>query len=234
MQLVRRSESARDCTLRSRRCRALDKSGAWAFSGNPRAQVAGLGACLLVIDVLGRKKCMLLFLVLSCAFFTPFLRPDGPKNQRVTAVEDAPRGAGQVEAEGSAAGVQPLDIAMLFLSRLSTYAAFIVLFIYTPEVYPTHVRSYAVGLFNALCRLGGLIAPFVADYLFAKVCVRARLAVCCSQQASFRKLHPLDAPVCVCSKACMQWHWVCADMKCSHINNIRGLKACKHALSCMS
>lgn len=38
------------------------------------------------------------------------------------------------------------------------------------QVYPTRVRSFAFGIFNALSRLGGLIAPFVGVDLFENVC----------------------------------------------------------------
>lgn len=76
----------------------------------------------------------------------------------------------------------------LFASRAASMGAFTVLFIYTPEVrralishqpgelchvapqycnpgcqvYPTKVRSFALGLNNSMSRLGAILAPFVA------------------------------------------------------------------------
>lgn len=177
-------------------------------------QVAGLLACLLLIDVIGRRRCLLLFLAASVVAFAPFLRSGGPKGPA----------SGEATEE-----VATVDVAMLFVSRLTTYASFIVVFIYTPEVrfrlepslsrpdracghliiqvttrpvrrlggltglargrvvcvapthmagsdlvaapqvYPTRVRSFAFGIFNAISRLGGLIAPFVGVDLFENV-----------------------------------------------------------------
>ena len=123
-------------------------------------QVAGLVVCLLLIDVLGRKACLALFLLGTCAFLGPFLRAGGPS---VTPQLD-------VSGVAVAPEVETVDVAMLFLLRMTTYATFIVIFIYTPEVYPTKVRSYAFGTFNAICRLGGLVGPFVGVQLFQQVC----------------------------------------------------------------
>jgi MFS family permease len=41
-------------------------------------------------------------------------------------------------------------------------AAFVILYVYTPEVYPTSVRALGMGLCNAWSRVGALICPFVA------------------------------------------------------------------------
>jgi hypothetical protein len=112
------------------------------------AQVGGLVLCMLVIDLVGRRRCLWIFMLGAMAFTTPLLRDAAPV-------------AGGAES--------PVDIAALFFTRLFAYAAFIALFIYTPELYPTKIRSFAFGVFNALCRLGGLIAPFVAVDLFEHV-----------------------------------------------------------------
>lgn len=112
-------------------------------------QFAGLGVCLLLIDWIGRRRCLWLFLLAVAAAVTPFLR-----HAAVGAAADAD---------------PPLDTASLFFTRLFSYAAFIVLYIYTPELYPTRVRSFAFGLFNAFCRFGGLVAPFIAVDLATSV-----------------------------------------------------------------
>jgi hypothetical protein len=111
-------------------------------------QVAGLAVCLLLVDVLGRKLCLVLFTTALSAALLPFFRAGGPATDRPPV---------------------SIDVAMLFLSRMLVYASFIVIFIYTPEVYPTRIRSYAFGSFNAICRLGGLVAPFIGVRLFEKV-----------------------------------------------------------------
>jgi hypothetical protein len=145
-----------------------------------RVQVAGLCACLLLIDFIGRKRSLVLFLACLAIALGPFLRPGGPsKPPSHPAVE--PQGAAEPPA---AATVEAVDIAMLFFSRMFTYAAFIVIFIYTPEVYPTRIRSYAFGIFNALCRLGGLTSPFVGVKLFEKVHCSLHCLALNNQQAS--------------------------------------------------
>lgn len=58
-----------------------------------------------------------------------------------------------------------LQIAALFVARGAIEGTFSVLYIYTPEMYPTHVRSIGLSLCNALGRIGGLLAPFATVYL---------------------------------------------------------------------
>ncbi|CAI5460759.1 unnamed protein product [Closterium sp. Yama58-4] len=40
--------------------------------------------------------------------------------------------------------------------------SFAVLWAYTPEIYPTEIRSTGLGVANSWARLGGFICPFVA------------------------------------------------------------------------
>lgn len=101
-----------------------------------------------LVDTIGRRRCLWLFMIGASIFTTPLLRADAPNPG---------------DANGS------LDIIALFCTRMFAYGAFIVLFIYTPELYPTKIRSFAFGLYNALSRLGGLVSPFIAVDLFQKV-----------------------------------------------------------------
>ena len=39
-------------------------------------------------------------------------------------------------------------------------------YVYTPEVYPTALRSVGVGGCSALARLGAMLTPYVAQVLF--------------------------------------------------------------------
>lgn len=50
-------------------------------------------------------------------------------------------------------------IAPLFLSRMTIYAAFAIVWT-TAEVYPTSVRGFALGFNNSMSRIGGLLASF--------------------------------------------------------------------------
>jgi hypothetical protein len=72
--------------------------------------------------------------------------------------------------------------ALLFAARLFVMAGFTVLYIYTPEVYPTSVRTLGLGVCNACSRLGGLVAPLVAVWLLqtsGAVVAEVGLAVAC-------------------------------------------------------
>ncbi|KAI8471984.1 MAG: major facilitator superfamily domain-containing protein [Monoraphidium minutum] len=53
-------------------------------------------------------------------------------------------------------------IACLWLSRFFVYAAYNLLWAITPELFPTSCRSFALGITNAISRIGGLISPFAS------------------------------------------------------------------------
>eukprot|EP01004_Peranema_trichophorum_P003071 NODE_2082_length_1697_cov_19.601652_g1782_i0.p1 GENE.NODE_2082_length_1697_cov_19.601652_g1782_i0~~NODE_2082_length_1697_cov_19.601652_g1782_i0.p1 ORF type:complete len:505 (+),score=77.66 NODE_2082_length_1697_cov_19.601652_g1782_i0:115-1629(+) len=48
-------------------------------------------------------------------------------------------------------------------SRMFTYTAFDSLWLYTPEIYPTYVRSTGFSICSAVGRLAGIAAPFIAQ-----------------------------------------------------------------------
>ena len=56
----------------------------------------------------------------------------------------------------------------LFFGRLFIESAFNVTYVYTPEAYPTYIRTYALGVANVFSRFGGILAPFVAEGLLRK------------------------------------------------------------------
>ena len=39
-------------------------------------------------------------------------------------------------------------------------------YVYTPEVYPTKVRAFALGFHTAAARLGAIITPYMAQVIF--------------------------------------------------------------------
>uniref|UniRef100_W5UFF3 Putative transporter SVOPL n=1 Tax=Ictalurus punctatus TaxID=7998 RepID=W5UFF3_ICTPU len=57
---------------------------------------------------------------------------------------------------------------LLFLLRSLVSMNFNVVYIYTAEVYPTAVRSIGMGFCTSFSRIGGMIAPFVAQVLMSK------------------------------------------------------------------
>lgn len=58
--------------------------------------------------------------------------------------------------------------AALFFGRLFAMAAFTALYVLTPELYPTAIRTMGLGYNNALGRIGGLVAPFIAVDLVSR------------------------------------------------------------------
>lgn len=58
-----------------------------------------------------------------------------------------------------------LQLVLLFVARACIEGTFSVLYVYTPELYPTSVRSTGLALCNAFSRLGGFAAPFATVYL---------------------------------------------------------------------
>ena len=55
-----------------------------------------------------------------------------------------------------------LETLALFLSRAASMWAFTVLYIYAPETVNTSVRATAMGMGNAVARLGGMLCPLFA------------------------------------------------------------------------
>jgi MFS family permease len=121
--------------------------------------------CMILVDYMGRRRCLWLFMIGTSIFTTPLLRGDAPD-------------PGQAYSD--------LDTISLFCTRMFAYGSFVVLFIYTPELYPTQIRSFAFGLYNAFSRLGGLVSPFIAVDLFEKVCTVHCALVCVSACSSYQ------------------------------------------------
>jgi putative MFS transporter len=48
------------------------------------------------------------------------------------------------------------------VSRGAMLGAYATIYVYTPEVYPTDLRTTALGACSAFSRIGGALAPFVA------------------------------------------------------------------------
>eukprot|EP01012_Entosiphon_sulcatum_P011536 TRINITY_DN17044_c0_g1_i4.p1 TRINITY_DN17044_c0_g1~~TRINITY_DN17044_c0_g1_i4.p1 ORF type:complete len:452 (-),score=74.66 TRINITY_DN17044_c0_g1_i4:460-1815(-) len=57
-----------------------------------------------------------------------------------------------------------LRLVLMGSSRLAVITMFDLLFVFTPELYPTEVRSTMFGLCVAVSRLGGITAPFLIQW----------------------------------------------------------------------
>ncbi|XP_034719964.1 putative transporter SVOPL, partial [Etheostoma cragini] len=62
---------------------------------------------------------------------------------------------------------------LLFLLRSLVSMNFTVVYIYTAEVYPTAVRSLGMGFCTSFSRIGGMIAPFIAQVLMSQSVILA-------------------------------------------------------------
>jgi len=56
-------------------------------------------------------------------------------------------------------------VVVLFVVRGLITGAFQASYVYTPEVYPTSVRSTALGVCSTMARIGGILTPYVAQVL---------------------------------------------------------------------
>lgn len=56
----------------------------------------------------------------------------------------------------------------IFLARGLIAGVFQAAYVYTPEVYPTYLRSVGVGACSAMARLGAMLTPYIAQVLLQK------------------------------------------------------------------
>ncbi|KAK2188310.1 hypothetical protein NP493_136g03000 [Ridgeia piscesae] len=101
------------------------------------AELPGLLMTMLLIDRIGRRMCMYLeyFAYAVCCFLLFIC-------------------TGNVGL-----------VILLFCARALISAAFQVVYVYTPEVYPTTIRAMALGSCSCVSRFGCIITPFVANVL---------------------------------------------------------------------
>ncbi|XP_030005621.1 putative transporter SVOPL [Sphaeramia orbicularis] len=64
-------------------------------------------------------------------------------------------------------------VVLLFLLRSLVSMNFNVVYIYTAEVYPTVARSLGMGFCTSFSRIGGMIAPFIAQVLMSQSVILA-------------------------------------------------------------
>lgn len=67
---------------------------------------------------------------------------------------------------------------LIFIARASISGGYQVVFVYTPEVFPTETRALAMGTASAVARVGALITPFVAQVML-RTSMRLTLSVYC-------------------------------------------------------
>ncbi|XP_047426393.1 synaptic vesicle 2-related protein [Mugil cephalus] len=104
------------------------------------AEFPGLLVIVLLVDYIGRKKSLALCFFMFSLFVLPLY---------------------------ACIGRTALTI-FIFIARAFISGGFQVVFVYTPEVFPTENRALAVGTSSAMARVGALITPFVAQVMLRK------------------------------------------------------------------
>ncbi|XP_034984458.2 putative transporter SVOPL [Zootoca vivipara] len=79
-------------------------------------------------------------------------------------------------------------IGFLFMLRALVSANFNTIYIYTAEVYPTTMRAVGLGTSGSVCRIGAMVAPFIAQVLMnasflGALCLFASVCVVCAVSA---------------------------------------------------
>uniref|UniRef100_A0A8C5SKJ7 SVOP like n=1 Tax=Laticauda laticaudata TaxID=8630 RepID=A0A8C5SKJ7_LATLA len=79
-------------------------------------------------------------------------------------------------------------IGFLFMLRAFVAANFNTIYIYTAEVYPTTMRAMGLGTSGSLCRIGAMVAPFIAQVLMnasfmGALCLFALVCIVCAISA---------------------------------------------------
>ncbi|KAK9821616.1 hypothetical protein WJX81_008270 [Elliptochloris bilobata] len=137
------------------------------------AELPGLLLAAMVMDLIGRKWSLAGGLLLVAVFT-----------------------AGLLGAAGST-----LTTALLFCARAASMGAFAILYVYTPEAYPTTARTFALGCNNAMSRVGALLAPFLAVDLASRSTAAAHgaegiIAGACFVAAAATAALPLETRGC--------------------------------------
>ncbi|XP_076077828.1 organic cation transporter protein-like [Mytilus galloprovincialis] len=96
---------------------------------------------ILFLDRIGRKICHLLAMVIGggCCLATIFTIIYGGED------------------------LQWLTTTLAMIGKLGSAAAFAIIYVFSAELYPTVVRNTGMGASSCCARVGGMIAPYVAD-----------------------------------------------------------------------
>uniref|UniRef100_A0AAX7V7R7 Major facilitator superfamily (MFS) profile domain-containing protein n=1 Tax=Astatotilapia calliptera TaxID=8154 RepID=A0AAX7V7R7_ASTCA len=138
-----------DCSLE---CRYLTSADYKDLLWTTLAEFPGFLVVLLLVDYIGRKKSMALCFLMFSLCILPLYACIG----RYVSLT-----------------------IFIFIARAFISGGYQVVFVYTPEVFPTENRALAMGTSSAMARLGALITPFVAQVLL-RTSVYLTLSVYCS------------------------------------------------------
>lgn len=60
---------------------------------------------------------------------------------------------------------------MSMVSKISSSGCFTLIYVFTPELFPTVVRNVGLGSMSTIARFGSMAAPFMATYTVSEVVV---------------------------------------------------------------
>ena len=103
----------------------------------------GILLSILLSDTVGRKMAVIIQLLLA-SIFTLLINICTGSNDNI------------------------VKTVFLFIARACMSGGLQVLYVYTPEMYPTHIRSSALSLFNTMSRIGMMVSSFAAIVLLQK------------------------------------------------------------------
>ncbi|XP_068191151.1 synaptic vesicle 2-related protein-like [Antennarius striatus] len=121
-------------------CNYLTSADYKDMSWTTFAEMPGVFGVLLMVERIGRKNSMAL-----CFFFFFFT----------------------ISLLYACIGRIPLTI-FIFIARAFITGGFQAAYVYTPEVFPTETRAFALGTCSAMARCGSLITPFVSEVMLRK------------------------------------------------------------------
>ena len=120
-------------------CNPLTNEDYYEYLITTLAEVPGTVITILILEIIGRKLTFFSeFLISGGSFFVLFL---------CTSFDRA------------------LKTAALFLIRGCISAIFMVTYLYTTEVYPTHIRATALSIHSSFARVAVILSTFVAQVL---------------------------------------------------------------------
>ncbi|OWF49592.1 organic cation transporter protein-like [Mizuhopecten yessoensis] len=143
------------------------------FFLNGLVELPGAFLYALLVNRLGRKRCCVLFhavtgvaLILSVVLL-------------------------QIAGDNANSSLSILSTVLNYVGKLGIAASFALLFLYTPELYPTNLRNIGLGICSAAARIGGMIAPY--SNIFASYVIwgpGVAFGICCILVAFLTLLLP--------------------------------------------
>jgi len=63
----------------------------------------------------------------------------------------------------SVSDVMAVRVTLTMLGKAAVTFSYALIYLYTPEMYPTVIRGAGLGIGTMMSRIGGIIAPIIAD-----------------------------------------------------------------------